>query len=128
MITEVPNILGFPQKSLEMLVLYGIGISVIGTILVLFWRYILFGAIGLFCFVVMANSTNPTTETKTPTSVIKQEPISENELEFLEDCQTTTDYTQLECKEIWKSQPVKFRKLYKAKKEDYMKNARFSRF
>ena len=127
MITEVPNILGFPQKTLEMVVLYGIGISVIGTLLVLFWRYILFGAVGLFCFVVMANSGS-TSPTKAPEAVVAPEVISEDELEFLEDCQTTTEYNKDQCKEIWKSQPVKTRKLYKAKKEDYMKNAKFSRF
>jgi hypothetical protein len=127
MITEVPNILGFPQKTLEMVVLYGIGISVIGTVLVLFWRYILFGAVGLFCFVVMANSGSTTQPTKTPEAVVKQEPITEDESMFLEDCQTTTDYTKEQCQEIWKSQPVNTRKMYKSKKEDYLKNAKFSR-
>jgi hypothetical protein len=127
MITEVPNILGFPQKTLEMVVLYGIGISVIGTILVLFWRYILFGAVGLFCFVVMANSGGITQSTKAPEAVIAPEVISEDQFEFLDDCQTTTDYNKEQCMEIWNSQPVKARKMYKAKKEDYLKNAKFSR-
>ena len=127
MIAEVPNILGFPQKTLEMVVLYGIGISVIGTVLVLFWRYILFGAVGLFCFVVMANSGSTTQPTKAPEAVVAPEIISEDELQFLEDCQTTTDYNKEQCQEIWKSQPVNARKAYKSKREDYLKNAKFSR-
>jgi len=127
MIAEVPNILGFPQKTLEIVVLYGIGISVIGTVLVLFWRYILFGAVGLFCFVVMANSGGITPSTKAPEVVITPEIISEDEIEFLNDCQAAADYTKEQCQEIWKSQPVKARKMYKAKKEDYLKNAKFSR-
>jgi len=127
MIAEVPNILGFPQKTLEMVVLYGIGISVIGTVLVLFWRYILFGAVGLFCFVVMANSGSTTQSTKAPEAVVAPEVISEDELQFLEDCQTTTDYNKEQCQEIWKSQPVNVRKAYKSKREDYLKNAKFSR-
>ena len=127
MIAEVPNILGFPQKTLEMVVLYGIGISVIGTVLVLFWRYILFGAVGLFCFVVMANSGSTTQSTKAPEAVVAPEVISEDELQFLEDCQTTTDYNKEQCQEIWKSQPVNARKAYKSKREDYLKNTKFSR-
>jgi hypothetical protein len=75
----------------------------------------------------MANSGGITPSTKAPEAVVKQEPISEDESMFLEDCQTATDYTKEQCQEIWKSQPVNARKMYKSKKEDYLKNAKFSR-
>ena len=59
--------LGFTQHTLELLVFFGIIIFVLGAVIVLYWKHIVFGALALSCLVVMANHKSTVKEpTKEP--------------------------------------------------------------
>jgi hypothetical protein len=103
--------------NLEALVLAGIGIAIFGVVFVIFWKYIIAGALVLFCVVVLANHkfADPVKEVET---VAKKEVIVETIIEkskedsfmtepkddkkfFMEDCLNLTDYTKKQCENIW---------------------------
>ena len=47
------------QSLLETLIIVGLITAVVGVVLVMFWQYIIFGLLGLFCVVVLANHKSP---------------------------------------------------------------------
>ena len=125
MYSDIINGLGFSQHTLETMILVSIGIFILGTILVLYWKYIMFGALALSCFVVLANhkSPEPVVEKKPEVAVEKKpEPVVEKKEEvinqvkpnddlksepkdarnmFMEDCLNLADYTRTQCENLW---------------------------
>jgi uncharacterized membrane protein YuzA (DUF378 family) len=53
------NTLSFNQNVLEYVVIFGLLALVFGTILVMFWKYIVAGLAAVFCVVVLANHKTP---------------------------------------------------------------------
>ena len=113
MYSELIKMLGLSQTSLEVLVLALVGVAVLGTALVFFWRYILAGVGVLFCFVVLANhkpaeqpkeeiiSVSKAVEPVVPVAPV--EPIKDDVTMFIEDCLKYTDYSKRHCETIWNS-------------------------
>jgi len=58
------NIMNFNQSVLESVVIFGVLGLVFGTILVLFWQYVVAGLALVFCVVVLANHKTPQVESK----------------------------------------------------------------
>ena len=112
MYPELVRMLGLSQSSLEFLVLAVIGIAILGTALVLFWRYVLAGIGLMFCFVVLANH-KPSEPIEEVISVTKPaevvapvkpvEPEKDDLAMFIEDCMKYTDYSKKHCEMIWNS-------------------------
>jgi hypothetical protein len=112
MYPELVRMLGLSQSSLEFLVLAVIGIAILGTALVLFWRYVLAGIGLMFCFVVLANH-KPSVPIEEIISVTKPaevvapvkpvEPEKDDLAMFIEDCMKYTDYSKKHCEMIWNS-------------------------
>ena len=125
---EVIGGLNLSQNVLEALVIIGIFIAVAGVILVLYWKYIVMGALALGCVAVMANHkstvkpvvdvTTPVLEKKeevinqvkpnneTPRIVTPEKPIDLSEpkdvrKEFMDKCINLADYTRTQCEDIW---------------------------
>lgn len=103
MYTEILNTTGLSQRSMELFVLLGICISVVGFLIVTYWRYILFGAFSLFCVVVLAHQKvdTPNAEIAKSQQVQKEPQLDEEGQRFLEDCQAYTDYSKERCTELW---------------------------
>ena len=118
MFSEVVNGLGLSQNVLEALVIVGIFVAVAGVILVLYWKYIIMGALALGCVAVMANHKS-TVKESTPSPVIEKKEEVINEVkpqpekpidlseskdirkEFMDKCINLADYTRTQCDEIW---------------------------
>lgn len=122
MYSEMTKMLGLSQGMLELIVLCGIAVAVLGTIMVFFWPYILAGFGVLFCFMVIANHKTveepkeeiiAVTKTSTePTVIEKQILVDRPQVEktdkdmFLEDCLEYTDYTKKKCEFIWNNRGI----------------------
>jgi len=119
------------QNVLECVVIFGLLALVFGTILVMFWRYIVAGLAAVFCVVVLANHKTPQTpvpettpvkveqslaptekvEEKPPASApvppvveVKPEPEKpqlDEHQAFLIDCMRLTNYEYETCDEMW---------------------------
>jgi hypothetical protein len=114
MYSEIVNVTGISQSTMETLVLSIIAILVLGVILVLYWPFIIAGSAALFCVVVLANHKVPDAPKPRPVDVIQtappvvdavpkpveQEPFDEAKA-FMEDCLSQTDYTKKQCEKIW---------------------------
>jgi hypothetical protein len=117
MYSEVINGLGLSQGTLEIIVFLGIIVAVIGVILVLYWKYIVMGALALGCVAVLANHKS-TVKDVTPLPVIEKKeevinqvkpsveaPIDLSEKDvrkmFMEDCMNLADYTRTQCENLW---------------------------
>jgi hypothetical protein len=118
MYSEVLNGLGLSQSTMEIMVFVGIFVVVIGVVLVLYWKYIVMGALALGCVAVMANHKSTVKEV-TPTPVIEkkeevinqvkpevEKPIDLSESkdvrkEFMDKCINLADYTRTQCENIW---------------------------
>jgi len=127
MYSEIVNETGLSQHTLEMVVLGGIGVFVLGLIFYLWWKQIVIGVMALTALVVLANH-----RPKTPVKVEQEQIIIEKGAEtskvvpiqegldeqpkskqefmtkpeddaklFIEDCLHFTDYTKAECEKIW---------------------------
>jgi hypothetical protein len=130
MYSELTKMLGISQGSLEILVLCGIGVAILGTLLILYWKYILAGIGVLFCVVVMANHKpiepkeeiisvakvveneikppvviDPTTPIK-PEPVVTAKPEKDDKTMFIEDCLEYTDYSKKHCEKVWNNREV----------------------
>ena len=128
MYSEMTKLLGFSQGTMEMIVLCGIAVAVLGTILVLFWKQILAGIGLLFCFVVLANH-KPIEENASVAKSVESkvsEEMAEKEM-FLEDCLEFTDYSKKQCETLWDSreaiveQDAKDAKLLDVSNKEYKK-------
>lgn len=119
MYSEIVNGLGFSQNALELMVLSLIGIFILGAIVVLYWKYIVAGALALGCVVVMANHKSETPAPVKPPVVEKVEKKEEviNQVKpteelmtqpkdaynmFMEDCINLADYNKTYCDNLWK--------------------------
>ena len=117
MYSEVVNNLGLSQSTMEIMVFVGIFVVVIGVVLVLYWKYIVMGALALGCVAVLANH-KPTAKDVVPPVIEKKEevinqvkpqvekPIDLSEpkdvrKEFMDKCINLADYTRTQCEDIW---------------------------
>jgi hypothetical protein len=122
MYSEVINGLGLSQSAMEMIVFVGIFVAVIGVILVLYWKYIIMGALAVGCVAVMANHkpteknivppvvekkeevlnhVKPSEETPKVETPEKQTETSDARSMFMEDCINLADYTRTQCEDLW---------------------------
>jgi hypothetical protein len=88
---------GISQHQLQIAIAGIVVMCIVGTILVVFWKYIVAGTIAIFCLMVFSNAQ--TKEMKEPTAVVVQQ--DEDEKAYMEDCLNMTDYTKEQCKNIW---------------------------
>jgi hypothetical protein len=103
MYAEIINATGLTQRSMELFVLLGICVSVIGFLLVTYWRYIIFGGFAIFCVVVLANQKPEDAQTVATQKQEKPVELDGAGKSFLEDCMAYTDYTEDQCKGLWVS-------------------------
>jgi len=94
---------GLTQNQLQLFVVAGIATILFGVVLVMFWHYIVAGAIAVFCVMVFANPIQKsvdkiTTPTEKESVVIE---MSEDEEMFMEDCTTVTEYSVEQCRKLW---------------------------
>ena len=123
MYSDIANSLGLSQSTLEMMVLSMVGIFIFGAIIVMYWKYIVVGALVLSCVAVMANhqpnspKIMPTVELppvtpkiSSPVKEDKEEIINEVKPEetknsyntFMDDCLNLADYPKSHCEELWR--------------------------
>ena len=132
MYVEALTMLNMSQKAMEYLVGFGICIAVVGVILVLYWRFIIFGAFGLFCCIVLANrhvDVPVDTAQKVPVKQEQKIEQSEDEKQFIEDCLNSAEYSREECQNIWNDgrQETKSNKSKSRPTPKYMQEARFQK-
>ena len=117
MYSEVVNNLGLSQSTMEIMVFVGIFVVVIGVVLVLYWKYIVMGALALGCVAVMANHKSTVKDIVPLVNEKKEEvinqvkpqvekPIDLSESkdvrkEFMDKCINMADYTRTQCEDIW---------------------------
>jgi hypothetical protein len=117
MYSDIINGLGFSQRTLETMILVMFFVFILGTILMLYWKYIMFGALAFSCFFVLANhkSPEPVVEKKPEVVIDKKEEVI-NQVKpdeevmsepkdarnmFMEDCINLADYTRTQCENLW---------------------------
>ena len=120
--------LSFNQNVLEYVVIFGILALVFGTILVMFWKYIVAGLAAVFCVVVLANHKTPQTtpettpvkveQSLTPNEKITEQPVApvppvvevkpqpeaqplDEHQAYLMDCMRSTGFEYETCDEMW---------------------------
>jgi long-subunit acyl-CoA synthetase (AMP-forming) len=102
---------------MEIMVFVGIFVVVIGVVLVLYWKYIVMGALALGCVAVMANHKSTVKDIVPLVNEKKEEvinqvkpqvekPIDLSESkdvrkEFMDKCINMADYTRTQCEDIW---------------------------
>jgi len=132
MYSEVVNNLGLSQSTMEIMVFVGIFVVVIGVVLVLYWKYIVMGALALGCVAVMANHKSTVKEIVPPVIEKKEEvinqvkpqiekPIDLSESkdirkEFMDKCINLADYTRTQCEDIWDDRVKEERTLIEGEK------------
>lgn len=122
------NTMSFNQNVLEYVVIFGLLALVFGTILVMFWKYIVAGLAAVFCVVVLANHKTPPVQTPeppvkveqsvTPTEKIVEQPATpvppvvetkpepeakplDERQAYLMDCMRLTDFEYETCDQMW---------------------------
>lgn len=119
MYSEFIDRLGLSQNAMELLVLVGLIVVVIGVILVLYWKYIIMGTLAIGCVAVFANHKPVSTVTNKTTEVVEQaphvdlsehidltepkKPVEQKDVrkEFMDKCINLADYTRTHCEELW---------------------------
>jgi len=93
------------QSLLETLIIVGLITAVVGVVLVMFWQYIIFGLLGLFCVVVLANHKSPekSKEEIIPLPGVHQKYEHPDRKHFMEDCLNLTEYSEKHCSDIWEN-------------------------
>jgi hypothetical protein len=128
MYSEIVNESGLSQHTLEMVVIGGIGVFVLGLVFYLWWKQIVIGALALTAVVVLANH-KPSKPIKVEQEQIiieskeKTTPKDEESLEdgkmFVEDCLHFTDYSKEQCEAIWTKREVIEEKLLDVDNVEY---------
>jgi hypothetical protein len=120
--------MGLSQGNLEILVLCGIVVAILGTLLVLYWKYILAGIGVLFCVAVLANHkpiepkeeiisvakvttpdiiiSEPIVVPKPVEPVVTAKPEKDEKTMFIEDCLEYTDYSKKHCEKVWNNREL----------------------
>ena len=143
MYSEVVGSLGVSQGTMEAIVITGIIVAVVGVVLVLFWKYIIMGALAIGCVAVMANhksndsfpkkeeivnevkiDNETTTKVAAPTSKI-DEP-KDIRKEFMDKCINLADYTRTQCDEIWDDRVKEERVLLDDSKQEGKTNGSYN--
>lgn len=109
MYSDIINGLGFSQHTLETMMLVMIFVFILGTILMLYWKYIMFGILAMSCFFVLANHKSPEPVVEKKEEVINQVKPNEELMSepkdarnmFMEDCINLADYTRTQCENLW---------------------------
>lgn len=69
---DLASLLGVSTPVLENIVIFGIIIAIVGLVFVLFWKFIVAGALALFCLVVIAGHKPEDVQAKPPVKIQKQ--------------------------------------------------------
>lgn len=69
---DLASLLGVSTPVLENIVIFGIIIAIVGLVFVLFWKFIVAGALALFCLVVIAGHKPEDAQAKPPVKIQKQ--------------------------------------------------------
>jgi hypothetical protein len=91
--------LAIPLPQLQLFVVAAIIVLVVGYIIVAFWQQIAIGIAAISCLAILCMNDGNTQET------IKTEQISPDKKEFMSDCLAMTDYTKIQCDNIWEDKP-----------------------
>lgn len=91
--------LGFSQNVMEMIVIFGIIIFILGAVIVLYWKHIVIGALALSCLVVLANHKTTVKQPAVDVTIEKKE-------EVINQVKPVEDIVPLEGVEITKVKPV----------------------
>lgn len=84
--------------QLQFIVMLGIMVIVVGYIIVAFWQQIIGGIAVIGCLVILCSGDGTTQKQ----SVVQIEP---DKKEFMEDCLAMTDYTKVQCDNLWEDRP-----------------------
>jgi uncharacterized membrane protein YuzA (DUF378 family) len=123
------NTLSINQSVLESVVIFGLLALIFGTILVMFWKYIVAGLAAVFCVMVLANHKSPQPADSVPVKVeqslkstekLEEKPLQNIEPQtvvptppvtevkpfdehqaFMEDCVRLTNYEAETCEQMW---------------------------
>lgn len=127
MYSQIVNDSGLSQHTLEIVVLGGIGVFILGLVFFLWWKQIMIGSLALVALVVLANHkpTAPVVpKVEQEQVIIEKQVVPENPVHielnedstkkdelmskpeddkkyFMEDCLQFTDYTKSKCESIW---------------------------
>lgn len=115
MYNHILDTLGVTHSFLQSAVVFGIIAVIVGVIFVLYWHFIVVGAMAVLCLVVLANGKPESVPTPSAPSVIeapnaaeepppkKEKPLEEmdDRAMFMEDCLSMTDYTEAQCVDLW---------------------------
>lgn len=136
MYSEIVNDSGLSQHTMEIIVLGGIGVFVLGLVFFLWWKQIMIGSLALVAVVVLANHkpTKPVVpKVEQEQIIIEKTVVPENPVHidlnegksqddsklFLEDCLQLTDYTKAECEAIWNKREAGDQKLLDVENVEY---------
>jgi hypothetical protein len=121
MYSEYISGLGLSQNVLELMVLVGIVVAVLGVVMVLFWKQIVVGSLAVFCVAVFANHKPIVTEPTTVQKVEQREEIitetKDDKTRFMEDCINLADYSRSHCDDVWLDRVKEERALLEEKVE-----------
>jgi hypothetical protein len=121
MYSEYIGGLGISQNILELMVLVGIVVAVLGVVMVLFWKQIVVGSLAVFCVAVFANHKPTVTESTTVQKIEKREEVisetKDDKTRFMEDCINLADYNRTHCDDIWSDRVKEERALLEEKVE-----------
>ena len=96
--------LNYNQGIAETLVIGGFFVFVIGAILMLYWQYIVMGAVGVVCLFVLMNHKDGSVSTAQAQSngiIVPSEHDS-----YIRECMKATEYTKEQCELAWKDRGV----------------------
>lgn len=149
MYSEIVNDSGISQHTMELMVLGGIGIFVLGLVFYLWWKQIMIGSLALVALVVLANHrpTKPVVpKVEQEQIIIEKEVVPQNPVHidlkegvdpqptnkeelmtkpeddrkyFIEDCLQFTDYNKAQCEAIWDKKDTSETKLLDVENVEY---------
>ena len=149
MYSEIVNDSGISQHTMELMVLGGIGIFVLGLVFYLWWKQIMIGSLALVALVVLANHrpTKPVVpKVEQEQIIIEKEVVPQNPVHidlkegadtpkvdkeelmtkpeddrkyFIEDCLQFTDYNKSQCEAIWDKRDTSETKLLDVENVEY---------
>ena len=106
MYSEIVNESGISQHTLEMVVIGGIGVFVLGLVFYLWWKQIVIGfGIIAAVYIFVSSPISDVKEVKTNEVVaVKHDVIEEKDdtpKEYIQDCMRFTGKNEFDCRVLW---------------------------
>jgi hypothetical protein len=98
------NSVTYNQSIAETIVVAGLCIFVIGTALIMYWQYLVMGAIGVVCLLVLMNHK----DSGISVAQAQQSGItaSSSHDTYMQDCMKSTEYNKEQCELAWKDRGI----------------------